>query len=761
MTTVQKEYTVWEIIQTGFDPKQNLSKETLFSVGNGYMAARAYMDEPYEADCNTTHRGTYMAGIFNDLPDQKGIYDMVNTPCFFECEVILNGEAVRVTPDNTDGFTRTLNMKEGTYTRSFVCTARDGKKTQFKSVRFTSLDDVHLAAQRIEVTPLNWSGKIELHPGIHGKTFNFKFIGKTEISSPEKVFHLRALENRALDGENAALLHVETTCTKMRIAYVSRFKISGAAGVFSSDGLSQKFVCKINAAEGAPVVLEKVIAVYTSRDGADEKAAALAALDPAFAKGFDGLLAGHRAAWAKKWEQIDVLIDGPDMDQQAVRFNMFQLIQSNAENDPRVNIPPRGLFGERYRGNAFWDTETYMLPFFELTNPKAAANLIEYRYHGLDGARAKAKKYLFKGAMFPWMSCHDGMEQCPGTEFTFYEIHVTCDVAHGVTHYWQTTGDDEFIVKYGAEILIETARFWVSRTSWSRRKQKYVIMHAIGPDEFCGRNGNNTFTNMMVVENFKGALRAIELLRQKGAWSALKTKLGFDEAETEKWNDIIKKMYVNYWPEEKLYLQDDDFDDLPELDVMPYRAMGGAGQESIPHSCWEMHKVVKQADVILLMYLLADKFTDEEKQAAWDYYENRTLHSSSLSYAVYSIMAAELGIEKTAVDYYRRSARLDIDDTHNNTGHGLHTPAGGGSWQVLIGGFGGLRILEDRMLLKPKLPSIWNGLKFKILYKGWNLAIDIRKTGTVVHVSGSGFSGAKLDLNGKIVELKNGAEIKG
>jgi kojibiose phosphorylase len=750
---MSQDYPVWDIIQTGFDPKRNLSRETLFSVGNGYMAARAYMDEPYAGDCNTTHRGTYMAGIFDDIPGEPGIYEMCNTPCFFECEIILNGKPLRVTPDNVADWTYALDMKGGVMTRSFVCTAADGKKTRIKSTRFISLDNVHVAAQRIEIVPENWSGPIELHPGIHGKTFNFKFIGKTSVSDPLPIYHFQTLENRALDAGNAALLHVETNTSKMRIAYATQFRLGGSTGEFSADGLSHKFICNGAVKEGEALVFEKVVCVYTSRDCDDERAAALCLLPAVADAGFNGLLENHKDAWAKKWEQIDVLIDGPDLDQQAVRFNMFQLIQSNSEHDPKVNIPPRGLFGERYRGNAFWDTESYMLPFFELTNPQAAANLLSYRYHGLDGARAKAKKYLFNGAMFPWMSCHDGTEQCLDKDFAFYEIHITADVAFGVWHYWMTTGDDAFMVRQGAELLIETARFWASRVSWSAQKQQYVIMHVIGPDEFCGRNGNNTFTNRMAVQNFKAALDAIELLRAKDAWSTLKAKIGFDETEADQWREIIEKMYVHYRTDQKLYMQDDDFDDLPELDVMPYRAMGGAGQESIPHPCWEMHKVVKQADVILLMVLLSDDFTLEEKKAAWEYYEHRTLHSSSLSYAIHSILAAELGLEEIAIDYYRRSARLDIDDTHNNTGHGLHTPAAGGSWQVVIAGFGGLRVLEDRLVLCPKLPSIWNGLRFKVCYRGWTLSVHIQKGKTAVQAEGNGMRGAVLELNGKRFEI--------
>lgn len=756
MTEESKEYPVWEIVQTGFELKNNLSKETLFSVGNGYMAARAYTDEPFEADMNTTHRGTYFAGVFNRGP--HGLYDMVNMPSYFECDVVLDGTPMRITPENVEEYTRRLDMKTGTYTRSFVFTAADGKKTHFKSVRLTSLDNVHIAAQKVEVTPLNWGGPAELKPTVNGDTFNFFFIGKTEVTNPEKVRHLEAGCNELLSA-TSALMSMKTTDTQMEVAYATAIKAVGNTGdiSFSGEGLSQQFCVPFEAAENETVSVERVIAVYTSRESESvcDDAKALLGIS------FDEAVEKHVAAWAGKWEQCDVLIDGPSIDQQAVRFNVFQLIQSNSENDPQVNIPPRGLFGERYRGGAFWDTEIYMLPFFELTNPKAAANLLEYRYHRLPGAKAKAKKYLFKGAMIPWVSSHDGLEQCPGEEFTFYEIHVTCDVARGVMHYWQTTGDDNFIVRCGAELLIETARFWESRVSWSRRKQKYVLMHVIGPDEFCGRNGNNTYTNMMVVENFKGAIQAIELLKEKGAWDALKAKTGFDDAELETWNDIVEKMYINYWAEEKLYMQDDDFDDLPELNVMPYRAMGGAGQESIPHSCWEMHKVVKQPDIVLLMYLLSDRFSKEEKQAAWDYYEHRTLHSSSLSYAVHSILAAELGIEDIAVDYYRRSARIDIDDAHNNTGHGLHTPAAGGSWQVLIGGFAGLRVLEDRLLLQPKMPAIWNGLTFKVLYKGWNLAVEISKEGASVAVSGSGLPGAKLDLSGQIVELTADAEFKG
>lgn len=748
---MSKEYPVWNVIQTEFNPERNLARETLFSVGNGYMAARAYMDEPYEGDCNTTHRGTYIAGLFDDIPGEPGIYEMCNTPCFFSCDIVLDGRPLRITPENITGWTCDLNMKNGVMTRSFIHTSSDGKRTRVKSMRFISLDHVHLAAQRIEIMPENWSGRVELHPGIDGRIFNYTFIGKTRVEDPTPIYHFQCLENRALDAGNAALLHVETNHSKMRIAYATQFRF--AEGAFTAEGPSHSFRCEQQANEGDALVFEKVICVHTRRDEGDERAAVLELLPAASAAGFEGLLARHQAAWAKKWEQIDVQIDGPDLDQQAVRFNMFQLVQSNSEHDPTVNIAPRGLFGERYRGNAFWDTESYMLPFFELTNPLAAANLLSYRYHGLDGARAKARKYLFKGAMFPWMSCHDGTEQCLDKEFTFYEIHVTADVAFGVWHYWITTGDDAYIIKEGAELLIETARFWASRVSWSETKQKYVIMHCIGPDEFCGRNGNNTFTNRMAVQNFKSAFKAMDLLKERGAWEPLRKKLRFEESETETWRDIIARMYIHYRSAEKLYMQDDDFDDLPELDVMPFRAMGGAGQESIPHPCWEMHKVVKQADVILLMYLLSDHFTLDEKRAAWDYYEHRTLHSSSLSYAIHSILAAELGLEEIAVDYYRRSARLDIDDTHNNTAHGLHTPAAGGSWQAVIGGFGGLRVLEDRLVLSPKLPSIWNGLRFKIRYRGWDLSVHIQKEKVAVQAEGNGIRGAVLELNGTRFEI--------
>jgi len=757
-----KEYPLWSVKEDAQRPERNLSTESLFCVGNGYMMARGYTEEPFHGDELESNRGTYIAGVFDTHP--TGIYDMVNTPAFFGVNVAINGKPMRLTEESIEDYDRTLDMKRGVLSRSFTYTNAEGHKTRFSSVRFISMDDRHIACQRVELTPLNYHGTIDLIAGIDGRTYNIKWIGKTGIDDPEKIYHLKELANLPMEDCRGGALHVETIHTKIKIGYCY---VLETKGVESSKvqchhaGVKNEYSLVFDVEEGRTLALTKYKGVYTSRDGVDEMEASRKAALRAGEMGFDGLLSRHESAWEDKWRQCDIEIDGPSSDQQGVRFSIFQMIQSNSECDSRVNIGARGLSGERYRGNAFWDTEIYMLPFFIHTNPRAAANLLRYRYLMLDGARHKAKRYLCKGAMYPWMSSFDGTEQCPVEEWSDFEIHITADIAYAIGNYWNATGDEQFIIDCGAEMLIETARFWASRVTWSERRGKFVLTHVIGPDEFCGRSCNSTYINMLVVHNLQLALKAIDLLKERGEWQVLADKLSFDETkEITRWKDICDKIHVNFDHDRNLYLEDDTFDDLMPLDIAPYRAMGGKGQESVPHTVWLQSQVVKQADVILLMYLLSERFTREQKQAAWDYYEPKTLHSSSLSHCAHSIMASELGIDDIAVDYYRRSARLDIDDVHLNTAFGLHTAAAGGSWQVIVNGFAGMRLSEDRISFAPRLPEEWNSLKFNIFYRKYNLAIQIFREETRINVSGAeGLPKAYLELNGIEYELMDGQEI--
>jgi alpha,alpha-trehalose phosphorylase len=501
---------------------------------------------------------------------------------------------------------------------------------------------------------------------------------------------------------------------------------------------------------------DKFTAVFTSRDAkpANLLRLALRESEGAVRTGFDRLLAAHKESWRRRWDNADIGIEGDAGAQQGIRFNLFQLSQANARDDSGVNLAAKLLSHTRYKGNCFWDTEIFMFPFFAFTDPHAARNLLHYRYRMLPAARKRAGEHWMKGAMYPWMSAHDGSEQCDSWEYGECEVHITADVAYAMDQYLKATGDDRFFVRYGAEVFIETARFWTQRVCWNPRRRRYTILSVKGPDEYCSITNNNMFTNYMACFNLRAAEKAVADMRRRhpGEWRRLKSRIGFKNGETAKWRDVRKKMYFNWDRKKDLLIQDDTFLDKQDEDLRKYAGRKKPLVEIMPYERIMRVKLLRQTDVVLLNYLLNDKFTRRQKLAAYRFYEPMTTHDSSLSYNTHGIIAAELGMKDAAYAYFKKSCRLDLDDELRTAKSGIHGASLGGTWQTVVMGFGGMRVTKDGMLsFRPLLPDNWTGLSFRVAFQGRHIAVGISRKGPELNL----VSGAPIPvlLNGKRVVL--------
>ena len=440
-----------------------------------------------------------------------------------------------------------------------------------------------------------------------------------------------------------------------------------------------------------------------------------------------------------RWENSDIEITGDDFAQLALRFSIFHLLQAASETDAFISIPAKALSGFGYKGHVFWDTDIFMLPFFNITYPLTSRNMLTYRYFTLEEARKKAFQKGYKGALFAWESADTGEETTP--QFVDHlkenkkikiwcgetEQHINCDVAYAVWNYFITTNDIDFFLKYGAEIILETARFWSSRVEYNAKMDRYEIKKVIGPDEYHENINNNFFTNAMAQWNIWKGIEIFNILRKdhKSDWDRISKKIILKEKEISEWKIIADKIFINFDQNTNLFIQFDGFMELEDIDLKNYNDRTKPmdvvlGPERITNS-----KISKQADVLMFFSLFRNKFSKEIMKSNWDFYEPFCGHGSSLSPAVFSLIASDLKLLDKAYDYFIQAAGIDLIDKMGNTAHGLHSATAGGLLQAAIYGFAGVKITEDGFVLNPQLPVHWKSMKFNLCYKGKRIRISI------------------------------------
>ena len=739
MAKIADEYfkvSPWEIIEDGFDPAYSKVAESVFSLANEHMGSRGCFEEGYTGD---TLIGNYFNGIYVRILRDDFHYKgdthigemMINSVNWLKTKIVLDGKRLDLAMSKVTDFKRVLDLKTGLLTREFVWETESGKQLALTFERLVSMDKTAYGAQRITMKPLNFSGSVEVslladNGIIHG-TENENFWDVIDHKDEPDRFWVLSKINAGIQGDLFLSSDHKILCDG-----------TYTQAVFEEDKCIGKTLT---------IELSEGIATQVGRIICNEKKQAESA--NAFEDvTFDGLLESNRAWWGRVWKIADITIDGDEKNQQGIRFCLFQMFSTYHGDDPANNIGAKGLTGEAYAGNTFWDTETYCLPFYMLNIPEAAKNLLMYRYHSLDVARDRAKELDCKGAFYP-ISSISGRESCNLWQHASLQLQATTGVAYGIWFYEKLSDDREFLRNYGAEMLVEIARMCASRGSWSGNGKHYGYYCVMGPDEFAMMVHNNCYTNFMGRFAMNYAGEVVESLKEDVDWyEDFCKRLGFEEEELADWKKKADNMRI---PKEGLlYEQHDGFFNLPHVDVDAIPVEDFPLYHSWSYERLFRNDMIKQPDVLMMMLLFNGQFSQEELKANYEYYEPRTIHESSLSPSVHSILAAQLGKEKEAYDFFGFATRLDLDNYNRNTNEGLHTTSIAAAWMNIVYGFGGVRTDGERLAIRPSIPEGWKGYTFHLLYKGVRLYVEV--TGEEVTVTVEEGKSIEIELNGTKME---------
>lgn len=756
----------WNIIEEGFDPRLNRISESIFSIGNGRMGQRANFEEAYSGE---SLQGNYVAGVY--YPDRTRVGWWKNGYPEYFAKVLnaANWIGIDIRIDETEldlhtctvtDFKRILNMQAGFLERSFTATLYGNKQVRVKAQRFCSIVDDEAGAIRYSITPLNFSGQLLITPFIDGDVKN------QDANYDEKFW---TAVQRNVSGHSAYLtLRTKKTgfevCTGMKFM-ICRDGVPVATPVVPLE--EEKYVggrVSVSVTEGQEIIIYKYAANLSSENHPAETlpAACKQVVEAVFAKGFDLMLQEQARAWAAKWKESDIVIEGDAAAQQGIRFNIFQLHQTYTGEDPHLNIGPKGFTGEKYGGAAYWDTEAYCIPFYLATaDPQVARNLLLYRYRHLPKAIENAGKLGFNGgaALYPMVTMNG--EECHNEwEITFEEIHRNGAIAFAIYNYIRYTGDTAYLEDHGMEVLIGIARFWAQRVNWSEARNQYVILGVTGPNEYENNVNNNWYTNTMATWCLEYTLEALSRMKQqspeKYAALAARTQLRTQE-ETAAWRHIITHMYYPADETLGIFLQQDGYLDkeqqlAKDLDPAQRPLNQRWSWDRILRSCF-----IKQADVLQGLYFLEDRFDEAAIRRNFDFYEPRTVHESSLSPCVHAIIAARLGDEQRAYEFYLRTSRLDLDDYNNDTEDGLHITSMAGTWMSVVEGFAGMRVREGRLQFNPFLPARWRSFAFKVRFR--NALLKISVSGTAVQIENQSTVTVTVHLYDKPYEIAGRSKV--
>ncbi|BAZ33184.1 beta-phosphoglucomutase [Cylindrospermum sp. NIES-4074] len=728
-------YTDWILIENQFDPDQSHSRESLFTIGNGYLGTRGSFEEGY----TRSFPATLIHGVYDEVPV---VYtELANCPDWLPLVIIVNGDRFRLDQGEILRYDRQLDLRQGILTRCLRWRSPSGHTIDINFERFVSLADNHVLGQRCQLTPINFDGVIEVQASINGYPEN------------EGFNHWEGIDQGKTD--QGIWFHSRTRDSQIDIGMAAKMTISGVEASLQVSTIPGYPTLSATFSGRSPqtITVEKLVTVFTSRDIQQPVSAAKEKL--AQLPDYTTLLNAHEQAWDETWQHSDVLIEGDSTAAFAVRYNLFQLLIAAPRHDDRVSIPAKTLSGFGYHGHIFWDTEIFILPFFTFTQPAIARNLVSYRYHTLKGARRKAAHSGHLGAMYAWESADTGDEVTPRWSLPsdFYgedvriwcrdrEIHISADIAYAVWNYWRATGDDEWMRDCGAEIIFDTAIFWASRVEFNPQHDRYEIRTVIGADEYHELVHNNTFTNRMAQWHLEKALLVDDWLRQTypGRADELESKLQITapmrfscgDALRSHWQEIITKIWLLNDPKTGLIEQCEGFFQLTDIKLADYEPRDRSMQVILGIEEANKYQVLKQPDVLMLLYLMRESaefpYNQQTLQTNWDYYAPRTdiTYGSSLGPAIHAILAADLGKTVTAYELFMQAAMVDLEDKRGNTKEGIHGASAGGVWQAVVSGFGGIQLTENGPVANPHLPPGWTRLKFKLHWRGKWHEFDLR-----------------------------------
>ncbi len=715
--------SAWLITSEGWHPKQQNIIETQLSLGNGYIGSRGILEE--------IPRNCFPGTFFSNIYDKAGaqVTELVNAPNPIDFRVISKGEKLDVTAMDVLEHKRILDMHKGFLIRKTIYKNSKKKRFKYQSMRFFSMFDTHIAAMQVCITPIDDSAHFTIESAVNSSITN-----KGVITEGNKK-HVDIIEFNKYDNVN--YLCFKTLDQNILLAYGTQLKIeqNNKVSVVST----RSFDLTVKKEE--TVVITKFFTFYNSLEinPRQIRNKTIKNIKKITKKGFNQLFTAHCKVWTKKWKKANIEITGDPKAEKALRFNIYHLLISTGTQDIDTSIKAKALSGEGYRGHIFWDTEIFILPFFIYTNPLIAKNLLLYRYRRLNMARENAQQKGFKGAMFPWESADTGKDVTPQwykdvegkikkVSTMQYEHHISADISYGIYHYFQATNDFDFMLNYGLEILLETARFWASRVEYNKRTKKYEINHVIGPDEFHIDVNNNTYTNLMAKWNLEIAKKTYLALKKEfpGSIKRLTKKINLKLKDLENWGKIAVNIFVPFSKKTNIL---EEFDGYFKLKKFPLPELDSNFLPLLPKNIHILDKTqfVKQADVVMLLYLLPSSFDYNLKKKNYLFYEKRTLHKSSLSVSMHSLMGVEVGEKIKAYRYFLNSVYADRKNIYGNTIDGIHAASLGGTWQTAINGFAGVKIDKGCLSFQPKLPACWEKIKFLLQWKGYEISVNINK----------------------------------
>lgn len=731
----------WKIRETIYSEEHHQKNESIFALGNGYIGMRGNFEEGYCGNAGTSVTGNYLNGFYDAEPIvyPEGAYGypalnhaMLNVPDAKIVRLEVEGHRFNLQSGTVHKHIRELDMRSGLLHRVAEWQSPGGQKVRIRIRRLVALEHKHLAAVSYEVTALNFDGEVRLTSLVNTAADG---TGGSESGDP-RVGVRRSepsllLEAAGSEGARFWMKH-RTRHTGFALLTGICHRLEAPNGHEERDaeeGTHKGTEFRMSLKKNQTVRLTKFIAYHTSRDYGEEELLSLSGetLELADSLGFEALAGEQRAYLDRYWSRADVEIGGDPALQQGMRFNAFGLLQS-AGRDGMTNIGAKGLTGEGYEGHYFWDTEMYILPFFTFTRPEIARALLEFRYATLDKARERAAVMAQKGALYPWRTIA-GEENSAFFPAGTAQAHINADIAYAIRQYVLATDDTEFLADKGAEILFETSRFWADLGHYNpARGGAFCIDGVTGPDEYTAVVNNNAYTNLMVREQLYYACETEELLRRSypQQYARLQREIGLSKEEAAEWKRAADLMYVPFDPALGIYAQDDAFLAKKRWDF------AGTPADKYPLLLHYhplviyRHQVLKQADLVMALFLLGDRFGMADKIRNYRYYEPLTTHDSSLSPCIHSIVAAEIGDLEEAYQYFGRTARMDLDDMNRNAKDGLHTAAMAGAWMSVVNGFGGMRLFGDGILsFAPVLPPQWESLRFKVVNRGRLLEVAI------------------------------------
>ena len=723
----------------------------------------------------------FITGTFNKASKDE-VTELPNVSDIVNMEIELNGERFSMNENNIKEYSRTLNLYTGETCRNVLWKGKNGDIVHLSFHRFVSYENVHVIGAYVEIKPVNCEMKVKVVSGIDAQVTNHGAQHLTEFS--KRAFEEKFLQMGMVTTESAVSIAVST----VHKVFQSGKYTEDAASKIIDDRRKIHAEIQLVIPQGETARVEKISTVHSSRDleyvasgkepeGENVCRDGLDNLKEAEEKGYETLLEESKKVWEKIWKKQDIQIDSKEDDAQiAVRFALYHLQIMVRREDNRVGIGAKALSGEGYKGHSFWDTETFIFPYFQMAEPETARTLLEFRYKGLYGARKKAIENGYKGAMYPWeaawvsdgevtpyvigVNVHTGEPMICLTGVI--EQHITSDIIFALWQYYAATDDQDFMDRYGYEMTIETARFWNSRLEWIEENNRYEIRDVIGPDEYKEHVDNNAYTNYMAHENMRLAAQVIACIRDEkkdiyGKMQKLMQEEGTSlEQLEEELKDKMKKLYLPQ-PDEKTGIipQFDGYFDLKEIDLSVYKNASVVGTVFHDYSGEDVQgmQAGKQADIVELLYQMEDITTPDNKAKNYVYYEARTLHDSSLSKAIHSITACDLGMEKEAYDMFMSAALTDLGQEMKSSDAGIHSANMGGVWQDVVMGFGGIRIRDGHLRIAPNCPKQWEKFTYPLYWKGNELHITVCKDGVEVINEGEDF---EAEIMGQTVTVSKG-----